>query len=185
MMFLRFGLRWCAPVGAGVQGTGGVGLSTPQRPADVLEADCSAVSPARQRPGRTAAAGQCRRSRTAQREPSVSEGGSADGRARRPWVDRVGSRSVMLGHLLTGKLGEWLRIFRPTGRFGCPPSRFVAAVECGAHTGAMFLETALLETLTAERGPSADACLTWLVTGEAPSTAMRIDVAWPARSLHL
>lgn len=61
----------------------------------------------------------------------------------------------------------------------------MAAVERGAHTGAMFVETALLEALTAERGPSADACLTWLVTGESHAAAIRVDVAWPARALQL
>jgi hypothetical protein len=44
-----------------------------------------------------------RRSRTAQREPSLGEVGAETGEPAGRWVDNDGSRSVTLGDQLTGK----------------------------------------------------------------------------------
>jgi hypothetical protein len=42
----------------------------------------------------------------------------------------------------------------------------------------MGLETMLGEALTTDEGRAAQACLRWLVTGNAP-VGLRVDVAWP------
>jgi hypothetical protein len=42
-----------------------------------------------------------------------------------------------------------------------------------------MFESALLRHLTEAGGPAASSCLHWLVYGEMPSAAERIEVAWP------
>jgi hypothetical protein len=45
-----------------------------------------------------------------------------------------------------------------------------------------MVESALLRHLTEAGGAPASSCLHWLVYGEIPSAAARIDVVWPRES---
>jgi hypothetical protein len=59
----------------------------------------------------------------------------------------------------------------------CTASAALPAGLCGILEG-MF-ESALLRRLSEVGGSAAASCLHWLVYGEMPSSAERIDVVWP------
>jgi len=94
-MMSPFGWVIGAPVGTGCVRTGGVALSIPKSPAEVLDADFRLRAGA-QRHWRAGLDRKCRWSRTGAAEPSESEAARRTGEPAGR-VDGDGSRSVRLG----------------------------------------------------------------------------------------
>jgi hypothetical protein len=80
-----------------------------------------------------------------------------------------------MGHLLTRKRGEGLRI---SGRDRWPKNYpAVSGRDVGDNDG---VESVLLEHLVAAGGPAAQSCLRWVVLGESlPADPGCLDVIWP------